>query len=351
MEPQDFAVSVRAHRPPDLPQFALDAAIKHQLDFNQTTRGDIPKCILLARTIADVAVEHTTDQRSGDEEFVRCLAPDRLITSEYILDLIRSDLEAARRKIFGSPEPPFTDYERAVAWLEGKAQKKKADKKGKRALDRVYREWVDKAWQLQKLTTLSVVPKLERKTITYLKPGEKWTQVVPVDRGSPLAILEDFIRKAALRTGFSQPALVLHVLTPIRPVLPRWRWSYKPPIPNFSSVGRFTVEILAQNVTWKDMQLIYRTINRELGRSKATLLDETDQVMLGIVKGLGGEPHKGKMLFWQSVYEECKRQGVTTLGSMHAARIRHKRLMRKIAAFSTFRSLRKSWGLTRSGSK
>ncbi len=345
LERRAFGSEVRSHKPPDLPDFALEEAIAYFVDIGQTSRSDIRKCIQLAGVISRAILAQGPKTKSGLGEFVQKLSPDRLITSEYILKLIRPDVEAVRRKLFGNPDPPFKKYKEAIAWFERESRKKGKERTLEKVFDRSYRKWVRHAAQLQKLTAKCIVsPRLKARIITYVKPGDEWTHSVPVRLGTPLATLEDFLRKAEKRTGFPQPALVIHVLTPIPLVLPRWSLSYTPPVGEYKPRGLFTVKIIAQTVSWEDMRTIYKAINWTVGRSRASILDETDQVLLGVMKRLGGIPARGKMEYWRRVAEECRRQGATSLRSGHAARIRSKRLARKRAGrtarparLSTFR--------------
>ncbi len=331
MEPREFKFEVRSYKPPDLPDFALEVAIRYSVESSQTTRADISKCIQLAGFVSRVVQAQAPKTKSALGEFVQKLSPDRLITSEYVLELIRPEVEAIRRKLFGSPEPPFKKYQEAVAWLERESRKKGQNRRLEQVFDRSYSKWERQAWRLQRLTTKCIVsPSLKARTITYAKPGDKWTHSFAVRLGTGLAALEDFLRRAGKRTGFSQPALVMHVLTPIQPLLPRWRLSYTPPAGEYKPGGLFTVEILAQTVSWKDMRRIYQAINRTIGRSKASILDETDQVLRGVMKSFGGPPARGKMKYWQRVSRECRRRGARSLRSGHAARMRFERLRRKL---------------------
>ena len=331
MEPREFGSEVRFHKPPDLPDFALEEAISYSVDIGETSRSDTRKCIQLAGVISRAVLAQGPKTKSGLGEFVQKLSPDRLITSEYVLELIRPEVEAVRRKLFGSPEPPFKKYQEAVAWLERELRRKGQNRRLEQVFDRSYRKWERQAWRLQRLTTKCIVsPSLKARTITYVKPGDEWTHSVAVRLGTRLAVLEDFLRKAEKRTGFSQPVLVMHVLTPIRAVLPRWTLSYTPPVGEYKPGGLFTVKILAQTVSWEDMRSIYQAINRTIGRSKASILDETDQVLLGVMKRLGDIPARGKMKYWQRVAEECRRQGARSLRTGHAARMRFERLRRKL---------------------
>ncbi len=332
MERRAFGSEVWSHKPPDLPDFALEEAIRYFVEFSQTTRADISKCIQLGGFVSRVVQAQAPKSKSVLGELAQKLSPDRLITSEYVLELIRPEVEAIRRKLFGSPEPPFKKYQEAVAWLERESRKKGQNRRLEQVFDRSYSKWERQAWRLQRLTTKCIVsPSIKVRIITYAKPGDKWTHSFPVRLGTGLAALEDFLRRAGKRTGFSQPALVVPVLTPIQPLLPRWRLSYTPPVGEYKPGGLFTVEILAQTVSWKDMRRIYQAINRTIGRSKASILDETDQVLLGVMKRLGDIPARGKMEYWRRVAEECRRQGATSLRSGHAARVRSKRLARKRA--------------------
>lgn len=331
MEPRKFGSEVWRYKPPDLPDFALEVAIRYFVELNQTTTADISKCIQGAGVISRAVQAQAPKTKSGLGEFVQKLSPDRDIISSHMVELIRPEVEAVRRKLFGSPEPPFKKYEDSVAWLERESRKKGQKRRLEQVFDRSYRKWERQAWRLQRLTTKGIVsPSLKARTITYAKPGDKWAHSVAVRLDTRLAALEDFLRRAEKRTGFSQPVLVMHVLTPIPAVLPRWTLSYTPPVGEYKPGGLFTVKILAQTVSWKDMRSIYQAINRTIGRSKASILDETDQVLRGVMKRFGGPPARGKMKYWQRVSEECRRQGARSLRTGHAARMRFERLRRKL---------------------
>ena len=86
------------------------------------TYDDLARCIRLAgwRTqAAGIGASREID-RTWDE---MRWSTDRLVMSEQMLDLIKSEVCAVRRKIFGSPDPPFTDYEEATLWLEREGKK------------------------------------------------------------------------------------------------------------------------------------------------------------------------------------------------------------------------------------
>ena len=337
MDRQNFIDMVQARRSPMLPQIATERAIKFFVEVLNTTQwDDVHKCIELAGYFAEGFGEDKPGGPMGVWSQME-VSPERLMSNKQMYAFIKAEVEAVRRKIFRHPEPPFANYKEAVSWLESEARKESPDRKNKKAFDRAYREWIAKGQELQKHTNGIVRCGLERKTITYAKPDDEWTRSVVVDRGTSLATLEAFIRKASNQTGFSQPALVIHVLTPIRPVLPRWRLSYTPPLPFPGPARRIQVALLTQNVTSKDFRGIYRAINVLLRRKKAAHIDKIDQILFEAVNQLGGVPSKGKMKFWRAIWTHCRSQGVRTFKAPDAARIRYKRLQKKLEALRHYK--------------
>ncbi len=334
MDRKEFEESVRAGRPPDLPEFMVEEATRYYTEELKKSGifgyEDLATCIRLAGWLTRAAGGGASREIDRTWDEMRW-STDRLVMSEQMLDLIKSEVCAVRRKIFGSPDPPFTDYEEATLWLEREGKKSSAIRTGKRAYDCAYRDWITKGREFQKHTRSIVRCGLERRTITYVNPGDKWTRVLPVDRGTPLATFETLLRRATEYTGFSQPELVIHVLTPLHPTLPRWRLGQRlKAMSVLQPIGLITIDILAQNVTWKDFRDIYRRTNELLRRNKATLIDETDEILYGVVRRLGGVPPHGKMAFWEVVRKKCRRLGVISFKTAHAARVRYKRLQKKL---------------------
>jgi hypothetical protein len=144
---------------------------------------------------------------------------------------------------------------------------------------------------------------------------------------SPLLPLKDFVGDASRSTGLSEPSLVAHVLTGLRPLLPRLRTTTRLSFPA-RKLPEHTVTICVHRPRREDFVAAYHAVKKDVLWEHRSRLDDIDSAIVQAIQELGGIRH-GEEGFWGQVFEKCKQAGVG-VRSAGQVRMRHKRLRNKL---------------------
>jgi hypothetical protein len=323
---KNFSREVFSKAPDGLEKKALEIAIDHYAEFGETRQWDVTKCIQLAGRIQQ---ENTASTRTPpDFGLFSTLETDTLVSSEFVLSLIRRGVEDVRKEVFGESDPPFEDYSEAVKWIEQHPRTRPPlTKVQKQTCDRIEKDIRARIGELQNLERLDYRLSSSSRLLAYARTGEEWVNLIPVIHDSSLDPIERFVKRTSKETGFREVDLLAHILTGLPIKLPRFELKQSwPPRPTPS---RITITIYAQNVTWEDFRAMYQVIKAKR-KKRVNLIDDVDQAVFVAVEKLGGLPPKGKTAFWKQVLHECREHGVRSITKWQGVRRRYIQLQEKL---------------------
>jgi hypothetical protein len=312
------------------------------------SKGPVPKLGALAASLTRTG--RIESQATGTNR----VSAKRLITSLERLELIEVDVAKVRKEVFGNSAPPFQAYyPNAIRWLRDNA----------RPVDPDWPEissWPDFEGAMIESESGSWIPKWARKAyefkwvrreIAYDDPESRLIRKLPVESGTALGFLSWFLRQAEEVTGFRQPALLIHVLTGHRPLLPRWeirsRGHFQETVTPFETdivdpeppwrskrnphaiTEGWDIAVNAPDITLEELQEVFKGIERMRG-PRTRFLSPTDRILLEVVEELGGSPAKGARgngQYWERVRIRCEQRGVQSFRTAHAPRKRYQRLV------------------------
>jgi hypothetical protein len=124
---------------------------------------------------------------------------------------------------------------------------------------------------------------------------------------SPRRVLSCETKDVAGRTDFTEDTLVVHVLTGLKPVLPRI-WLSQPGGPHLSR--RYaTVTFNAADLGFKELRALYNELREYLGGKGKEGLSLEDWEFWKLIEDMGGPPTKWgtKTQFWKEVQQRWNR--------------------------------------------
>jgi hypothetical protein len=254
------------------------------------------RTIELERESKSIHLQRTPTDRIFGDALVRALAPR---------------IENLRKAEFGSPDPPFENEADAAQWVE---QTSKASLMAYRERSEERKEAYN---EISKLASEHQIEIDYKSTLLpyHQAPDDehaKWVATVP---GTYLYRLAEETRWIATRTGLPQDALVVHVLTGLRPVRSRARLAtrenvYKLPSGEKIRANEATVTFFARDLTDKELRRIYNIVRGYVGGKGTRGLEDLDEYLWKLVQDMGGPPaqHGSKGRFWRTVQEAMNRR-------------------------------------------
>ncbi len=185
--------------------------------FNESTEARYAwaaqRVMELERESKSIQLRQTPTDRIFGDALVRALAPT---------------VENLRREEFGSPDPPFEDVMEAARWIEQTSKaslttyREKSEER-KEVLNEINKLAREYQIEIEYKSTLLPYhqnhdddePANQNQDDDEEEPPAKW---VPTVQGSYLYRLAKETRRIAMRTGLPQDALVVHVLTGLKPI-------------------------------------------------------------------------------------------------------------------------------------
>jgi hypothetical protein len=149
-----------------------------------------------------------------------------------------------------------------------------------------------------------------RTFLPYQTPGDdhvKYAGTFPATYLRKLAIRTASI---AQHTGLPQDALVIHLLTGLKPLRSRAQMKTTRHVRTLPSgeqitLNEATVAFRAQDLTYKEIRSVYKSVREHVGGKGTKGLEHKDVEIWKLVQELGGPPqqHGGKGPFWKQVLE------------------------------------------------
>ncbi len=255
-----------------------------------------------------------------------------LLTAERLTRKLVSWTAALRTEEFRSNIPPFRTVDEAARYIE---QTNERDlviwRRGSAERSRAY----DEIQRLADKHRIKIA--FWAHHLLYQRSDSAHAKVVsPV----PNTFLEKLARQTerlAENTGVSQDVLVAHVLTGLRPVLPRVRESRVKKVftlPGEEQLGSRweTLTFFSADLTYKEFRQAYNGVREYMGSKRTKGFKYKDIVTLRLVEEeMGGPPQKAKMKFWQEAqrrYDSDYPGEITTPDGMKR---RYDRLCKKLS--------------------
>lgn len=281
-----------------MPDWAIKAGIEHYERHRKATREHVEECVTFTKGIA-------FNISRQDVEDVGRLPPSIELDSRRLADGLRPEVEALRKALFGSEQPPFKDLKEAARWIERttKAYQGRAE----------CREW-----------------------FAYAVFGKQEVERAPAFMGSPLERLAQVSARLAKDTSLRQAAVIAFALAGIPPILPPARISiHRRPGGAFSHTWA-TIELHAGDLTFTQVRKLYNKVRQRMGTTHKKALAYRDVELLEFVRRVGDPPikrpgNRGTIkAYWQKFEKEwnqARRKGRLT---WRAGQNRYERLKVKI---------------------
>ncbi len=258
------------------------------------------------------------------------LTPDDRVTSAFLAGKIAPWIRMLREEIFGAPEAPFATIGEADRWLEQER----------------WREsdipWLD--WKEHEKEYLHIAKAYRKRGFVFppIDGAQIYTQIYPLlhpkdddfikcvpvnppsgsflayhlhhhNYSAPLLWMAAEIEGMAKATGFNQTSLFAYILTGIEPILPRWQLHTKIQVQPLHSGEQLSfvsvnLEIKAKDLSFEELQEVYRHIREQLKVKKTKPLNVNHLALYKMVQEKGGQPRKGTVKFWESVREELNKR-------------------------------------------
>lgn len=274
---------------------------------NNLGKRHIPTVIQFARSLKNHNLGQRKDNSKTDyRAAVRQVTQQDIVNSDYLIEQIAPSVEQIRKTLFGDCNPPFDSIAAAVSWIRKKAAEPlPPDIKAKE--ERGFKEY-------ERLCELIISGKaiglfgVSRNSLDF--PGDDgFVTSIPVVEQTDLATLAAAVKRISNATGFREYAVTVHILTGLKPILPRVSTSVRPswhelPAGNHLWRKQAVIEINVADLTFDELKEIYDNYRKELDVVKKKPLNKQQIKLYNLVASKGGPPRKGVTAFWKAIQEE-----------------------------------------------
>ena len=202
------------------------------------------------------------------------LNPECELTSDYLANLLNRRIREMRRRVFHDEKPPFTSYDDAITWMEGRSVELTEDI----------------IMQMTEIQLETLLPYLAGNDVFYIYPkpesDDLWHVVKEAHRVSE-------------KTGFTPISVALYILANIKPMLTPYYWSsISLPVEIDTENGsikysRRQVKIqLNTEISWNELLRLYRSIRGTLGVTKKKAAGNKQLELYRLVQERGAPPPK-----------------------------------------------------------
>ena len=282
------------------------------LDYIEKWGGDEYYNADFARAIKfmeSIATSYPKNKDNSSQPRIKITAQD-ILTSTILIKKITPWAKEIRKKLFGSPKPPF-NWEGAVGWIQTGAKKKYHDK-----YYQEFQKLTDK-WETlsNEFTKYHKQLILKQPILPYVKKGDPWIRREAVN-GPKMAHLEQESKGVAKATGFSQQALVMFILAGIKPLALRMNISTNENYHQLSDEEllyqkEVVLRIRARDFASRELSDIYRELKKELTIKKEIKIKDKHVRIHELVQKLGPPPNRekpGSYKYWKKAIAEWERK-------------------------------------------
>jgi len=246
------------------------------------------------------ADEYNDYSEESVDEFSLAPTPTDYLAGEILLEKLAPWSEALREECFGHSVPPHGTVAKAANWIERTSE---ADLAGWRDKGTERNEALEKIEKLAREHLIEL--DLKATLLPYHKPDTKHVKNVPTVPRTCLYRLALETKRVAKRTGLAQDALVVHVLTGMRPAVPRVRVGepqHMLALPNGEQLfARWaTVTYFARDLTFEEHRQAYNMVREHVGGKGTEGIGYRDLTFWWLMNEMEAPPQKGdKTRFWQ----------------------------------------------------
>ena len=262
---------------------------------------------------------------------LRQTATDRIF-GDALVRALAPTIAELRESEFGNNEPPCAGVEEAAAWIEAQSER---DLERWRAKSGERRIADDKIQLLADEHDIEIT--FKSTLLPYQKLGYEHVKWVPAVPRTYLYTLAKETERITKRTGLPQDALVIHVLTGLKPIRSRARVTtrtnhYTLPSGEQLHVNEAVVNFRARDLTDKELRGIYRTVKGHVGGKGTEALDDKDEYLWNLVQDMGGPPRKHGTIgpFWQTVLEKMDREYPGEITTRRGIEQRYERILLRL---------------------
>lgn len=283
---------------------ALDEAIRLVKRENKSLyNSHVSEAIMLANRLYERSAPLTHAGGKDDEQhtpaFSLAPTPTDYLAGELLVEKLAPWAEALREDGFGRGDAPFGTVAEAAAWIKKVSEanlhrweEKSAERKA--ALEKIRELQAEHGIELEFKATL----------LPYRKPGDDHVKNVYTVPRAYLHKLALQTKRVAKHTGLAQDALVVHVLTGLRPAAPRMRVSdpqYMLSLPDGEQVfARWaTVTFFARDLTYEEHKRAYNTVREHVGGKGTEGIGYRDLTFWWLMQEMGAPPREDKTRFWE----------------------------------------------------
>lgn len=259
--------------------------------------------------------------------------PTDMLAGEALVRALAPQVEELRIAVFGSPEPPFDSLREASDWIEQQEERDLA------ALAESAEE-KQRAWEeIEKLADSHGIELGFKNTLLpYQKHDDGHVKYVHAEPRTYLHKLARKVRSMAKHTGLGADALIVHVLTGLKPVKGRARITtteHLHTLPSGEQIAttEATVTFRARDLADEELRSIYNAVRGHVGGKGTTGLGYKDVKLWELVQDLGGPPqeHGSKGAFWEEVRQRYDRHFPGEITTTNGVKGRYKRISRHLS--------------------
>jgi hypothetical protein len=315
----------------------IDLADSHYLELAiyrtliETRPGDTTDVDVLYARVIQLARELRDDKESIE---LRRTPTDKIF-GDALVRALAPTIANLRKREFGSQEPPFASVKDAAEWIVAQSM---ADLTTERAQS-IQRE---KAYdEIERLAKEHLIEFDYTSTaLPYKVPHDEHTKEASTVPGTYLYQLAKETYLIAKHTGLPQDALVMHVLTGLKPIRSRVRITRRETwytLPSGKQIGasEAVVTFRARDLTDKELRGIYRVIRGHVGGKGTRGLEDKDEYLWELVQNRGGPPslHGKKGPFWQGVLEDFNRKYPGEITTQRGIEKRYDRILKRLQPY------------------
>jgi ribosomal protein L20 len=322
MAPSSFAVEVFSRVPPEFPAGLVRQVVEaFQLSGRAAQPGAAASAIQeIGRRAALMREGGLVERRERVRPRVR-LTPRTQARARQLQAAMRPSVEALRRALFSSPNPPFRArsprlaLQRAARWITAEAQRQRPRAWPAQQIARLDHNLMRLAREYSRvLDGWGVVNVgIERTVLSYwaVERDQLVSRAIVVRDGSPLGRLAHDAEALARATGCAREDLVAHVLCglPLRlPSVEAWVDRRVDTLPDGQRLSRVIGHLVVHDPDLHVEQ--WKRLYRNLRRAWARVEPATPATwVVAAVSARGGPPRKGAVRFWTQIWTEGRARG------------------------------------------
>jgi len=297
---------------------SLEPYISDAVDFIHTARGEKWYTGISRADQNDLVIQIASAlkfkyPKAKENDLLDAIKPDNIIKTSELIKKITPSIKEIRKGLYGNEDPLFpNNIDKITDWIKEEAKKQALPleqdiERNKEKIINLENEVKFKIKELSRLShrenrlftegnpTIPVPLRIKGKFIGYQDDVWIWP-------GTKIARFEEETRRLSEQTNYSQLALIIYVLTGIKPLSFGYKISKEFMIGLWSSIG---IEIY-RDMNYKEFIRLFHEV-KKFFKSPGKQLTEKHERIYNLVNKLGGIPLTGKMKFWEEFRGEWNR--------------------------------------------